>query len=260
MAEDESHIQTAWLPIGAGSSGNFARYMRMQSESQRCASIMLRDFPEEIWTWHRLIGLLHEALDGDHDFTNHNDRELRARFLLIALSTSKAILDCSLGGLYVQGQALTRHLFETWRILVYLHLNPGTSRLWLSHNGKVPTPPGDGKIAAGVSRSKEYADRAKFVAARIKECQLMAHPSHAMLTAHDTHIQGKKQLGPGYLPTMSVRLLFNGGIATSLVVEQVIGALEVNTDWQIQFTDAHNRFSELYKLFMETNPSWRLPM
>lgn len=130
------------LLVGEGDDQSFLGYTRLHHQCEICSRMTVERHKCTLELWHLLIGLMREALDGTHDFALYGElaasKELRARFQVVVLSTSKAVLDCAVSGLYVQGLALTRHLFETWQRLVYLDLNPGSAFSCCRMTGRSP--------------------------------------------------------------------------------------------------------------------------
>lgn len=157
-----------------------------------CANITLDHLADQVDVWHRLIGDLRTALEGEHSFELdgkvQGHQELLSRLEVVALSTSKAALDCCLGGLYVQGSMLTRHLFETWQRIAYTFLNPESAYAWLSPTGEAPTPPAQKTFSAALVRSKlpRHKSLALEVEKAISDLDLYAHPTYRTLTARDT--------------------------------------------------------------------------
>lgn len=108
----------ASFPIGDDQRTDLAAYRKQHQMSAICAGLTLDHLGDELDVWHRFIADLRGALEGEHsleiDGKIQGHQELVMRLEVVALSTSKAALDCCLGGLYVQGSMLARHLFETW--------------------------------------------------------------------------------------------------------------------------------------------------
>lgn len=122
--------------IGEGDPSDFNGYLEQHQLSIACANLTLDRLGEEIRIWHRLIDDLRAALGGGDELEVDEAMPAHQRFALRleagALSTSKAALDCCLGGLFVQGSLLTRHLFETWQTIAYTFLDPQRAEAWLS--------------------------------------------------------------------------------------------------------------------------------
>ncbi len=169
--------------------------------SDLCAEITLDHLTAEVDVWHRLIGDLREV---------------------VALSTSKAALDCCLGGLYVQGLMLTRHLFETWQRIAYTFLKPHTANDWLSPTGATPTPPNRGTFHRELVKSPMARHRrwAPGVEKTISDLDLLAHPSYRTLTAHDTPLEGFIAIGGRYSGDTARNLIRHACIAQMLILQE----------------------------------------
>lgn len=139
-----------------------------------------------------------------------------------ALCTSKAALDCSLGGLYVQGSILIRHLFETWQRIAYTFLKPQSAYDWLSPAGATPTPPNQGTFSRTLRNSSK--PRHKFWAPRVEEAisalDLFAHPTYRTLTAHDTLHEGFISLGGAFNSETARNVIRQAAIAQLIILQE----------------------------------------
>jgi len=131
--------------IGQGDPSDFTGYLEQHQLSITCANLTLDHLGEDVRIWHRHIDDLRAAMGGGDSLQVDGAIPRHQRFALRleagALSTSKAALDCCLGGLYVQGVLLTRHLFETWQAIAYALLDPHGAQSRLDPTGTVTIPP-----------------------------------------------------------------------------------------------------------------------
>lgn len=168
--------------IGQGESSDFNGYLEQHQLSIACANLTLDHLGEEIGIWHRHIDDLRAALGGRDALEIDQAIPGHQRFALHleagALSTAKAALDCCLGGLYVQGSLLTRHLFETWQAIAYTFLDPQGAQGWLSPTGTVTTPPDPATVRRALLDSSEYRSWAVQVEKAIGVLDRQVHPVH----------------------------------------------------------------------------------
>lgn len=216
----------ASLPVGDDERTNLDAYSRQHRLSAICAHHTLDHLAEQVDVWHRFIGDLRGALEGEHSYELdgkiQGHQNLVQRLEVVALSTSKAALDCCLGGLYVQGSMLTRHLFETWQRIAYTFLNPQSAYDWLSPTGETPTPPGQGTFSRTLRDSSQ--PRHKFWAPKVEEAisalDLYAHPTYRTLTAHDTLHEGFISLGGAFNTETARHLIRNATVAQLLILQE----------------------------------------
>jgi hypothetical protein len=230
----------AVLPIGDDQQTDVSAYRKQHELSARCASLTLDHLATEIDVWHRFIADLRHALQGEHSFEidgkTQGHQNLVVRLEVVALSTSKAALDCCLGGLYVQGSMLARHLFETWQRIAYTFLNPQTAYDWLSPTGATPTPPGQGTFSRGLLKSNlpRHKSWAPKVESAISALDLMAHPTYRTLTAHDTLHEGYLSLGGVFDRSSARSLIRNTTIAQMLILQEHRHHMPHTPEWSDQ--------------------------
>lgn len=224
------------LPVGVGEPSDFDAYLRQHHLSAVCAQLTLDHLSDEIRVWHRLIRDLRTALAGTHDFKVdgkvQGHRNLAMRLEVVALSTSKVALDCCLGGLYVQGFMLTRHLLETWQRVTYTFLYPETASSWLSHNGETPMTPNQGTFQHKIHRSRLHKSTALQVEQAISNLNILAHPDYGVITAHDTLHDGFISLGGAFNRDKARELVRHATIAQMLILQEHRRHMPTSDEWQ----------------------------
>lgn len=234
----------ACLPIGDDQASNLDAYRRQHHLSAICADYSLDHLAAQIDVWHRFIGDLRGALEGEHSFEVDGEvqghQNLVMRLEVIALSTSKAALDCCLGGLYVQASMLTRHLFETWQRMAYTFLNPQSVYDWLSPTGAIPTPPGLGTFSRGLRNSSRQSHKfwAPIVEKRIRALDLYAHPTYRTLTAQDTLHEGFISLGGAFNGETARDVIRNATIAQMLILQEHSHHMPHMPEWYDRHRDS----------------------
>lgn len=248
----------AALLVGDGNKLSMRGYWDTHRQSEICSMTTLQKHRGLVELWHQTISLMREALLGEHDFlssgSDWESRNLRSRFEVVALSTSKCVLDCAVGGMYVQGLALTRHLFETWQRIAYARLFPDSARNWLSHNGRAPTPPSQNTITNGLRKYYLPATVPTYVEARIRENDLMAHPSYATITAHDTEDETFLKIAPAYDNKLATRLISNALIASKLILLEMPNNLSLESNWKSQAEDLSVKVDEEIRILFSNFP------
>jgi len=226
----------ASLPIGSGPLSDVDAYLRQHSLSVTCADHTLDHLSDQINVWHQLIRDLRAALEGTHDFEVdgkvHGHRNLAMRLEVVALSTAKAALDCCLGGLYVQGFMLTRHLHETWQRVAYTFLYLETTAFWLSPTGDTPRPPNQNTISRGLLRSPLHKSTALRVEQAISNLNVLAHPTHGVITAHDTLNPAFISLGGAFQRDRARELIRHATAALMFILQEHRRNMIPSVAWQ----------------------------
>lgn len=224
------------LPIGNGEGGDFDAYVWQHRLSFECATFTLDFLSDEINVWHGFIRDMRAALEGTHNFEVDGEVQghwnLAMRLETVALSTAKAALDCCLGGLYVQGFMLIRHLHETWQRIAYTFLYPESAALWLSPNGEKPKSPNQSTINRGLLRSPLHKSTALQVERAISNLNTLAHPTYAVITAHDTLHDGFISLGGAFNRDRARELIRHATVAQLFILQEHRRNLATTDQWQ----------------------------
>jgi len=172
--------------IGQGDPSDFTGYLEQHQLSITCANLTLDHLGEDVRIWHRHIDDLRAAMGGGDSLQVDGAIPRHQRFALRleagALSTSKAALDCCLGGLYVQGVLLTRHLFETWQAIAYALLDPHGAQSRLDPTGTVTIPPDREAVRRALLSSPSHQSWAEQVEKALGVLDQLAHSPRG--TAH----------------------------------------------------------------------------
>jgi hypothetical protein len=186
---------------------------------------------------------------GEHHFERdgivQGQMMLTIRLEAVALSTSKAALDCILGGLYVQASMLLRHLTETWQKIAYTMLFPDTADAWLAKGGREPTPPGRNKIISRL-RDSWLSDYAKQIEGINHQLDLFAHPSHAVLAAHDTLTEGKALIGGAFKKDTALPIIRIACVVQMTILNQHLLHMDPREEWKQQFLEGVRFLSEVF--------------
>lgn len=203
--------------IGQGHPSDFNGYLEQHQLSITCANLTLDHLGEEIRMWHRHIDDLRAALGGGDSLQIDKALPGHQRFALRleagAISTSKAALDCCLGGLYVQGSLLTRHLFETWQMMAFAFLDPRCAQARLSPSGRVTTRPERETVRRALLDSPGHQAWAQQVERALGVLDLHTHPARGM--AHGAPIS----LG-GVFDAGSARELIRFAVIAQMLILQ----------------------------------------
>jgi len=224
------------FPIGNGEAVDFDAYIRQHQLRFECDNFTLDFLSEGINIWHGFIRDMRAALEGTHNFEIDGQVQghwnLAMRLETVALSTAKAALDCCLGGLYVQGFMLTRHLHETWQRIAYTLLYPESASLWLSPTGDKPKPPNQNTINRGLLRSPLHKSTALQVERAINNLNALAHPTYAVITAHDTMHEGFVSLGGAFNRDKARELIRHTTVAQLFILQEHRRNLATTDEWQ----------------------------
>ena len=73
-----------------------------------------------------------------------------------------------------------------------------------------------------------------YVEARIRENDLMAHPSYAPITAHNTEDEAFLKLAPAYDHKFASRLISNALMASKLIILELPNNFDLEVNWKLE--------------------------
>lgn len=240
---DELFAATPLADVAADIAEGYAEFDREETVYLHRA---LEAFPAEIETWYRALTLLNRSLRFAGDpapfllpTATHDDErayQTKLRLAGVAAGTSKMALEAILVGRYGQAYALLRHIFETWRIMVYLGIHPEMARAWLVVNGDPPVnQPGEGAVIRALRRwakAHKDLDLASQIDAleRIKATlDAGAHPTRMTVqqTFHPTD-DSRVYLAAGFDRTQAMDTFILGVLANIFLLDRVIPLTSVD--------------------------------
>lgn len=230
----------AATPTAVNEPEHLAGYDELDREEKTYLRMGLEAFSEETVTWYMALSILNECLRGAGDPalflpdnpTHDDERAYQARLRLanVAAGTSKMALEATLVGRYGQAHALLRHIFETWRVIVYLGLRPDMARAWLVVVGDRPIKkPGEGTIKRELSnwarthKDKELASQIAAFEHFKDRLDAGAHPTRLTVqqTFHPTD-DSRAYLASGFDRIQGLDAFITGLIVNIFLLDRVI--------------------------------------
>lgn len=232
-------------PILSGPEALIRGYQTLQRQEDRYTAIALNEQTEIAAVWYRYLSLYDQALRADHETdaaipsAEHTSWEARLRFLSTGVSSVKLSLDASLAGYYSQALAIIRHMFETWRIVVYIRVNPQAAINWFPINGIMPQAPRKSINSGILSKgSKQDKNNLNVVLKFEHECDDGSHPSVQALYQVETGKVGFSQIGANFIEDRLIRVMSLGTLAVPLLLDEVTRITKVSDEWLRELKEA----------------------
>jgi len=237
---DYADVRLVLTPMLDGPDELLAGYIGFYNRECRSTHVALQELKPLIITWYRLLTLMDVALGRDHQFEGNDELlhswHLRLGFASAGAATSKMVLDATLAGLYVQGNALARHMLEMWQRMAFVQLRPDLAHLWFNKpDGSVNREPGTGTIQTTLR--KLWKDKALVdqVEKHVTLLAQAAHPTGFTLGQLRTSETTSLAFGGHYIRPLSLRLIDRATLATALILREVMNDIPLTDEWHDEF-------------------------
>jgi hypothetical protein len=241
-------------------------YFDLEEHELRIRLAAQRELSQAIWVWLQHLKLFKGGLHHSFERGNMNREQWQALvyrldLLSLAADNSKYALDGVLGGHYSGSLAISRHLFDSWRRIIYARLEHSDIWRWFPREhwpegvlpkpeGIMPTKPPDADdISKLVERRGDDADKLRLESAGklIKYLNNHAHPTPEGATqSWDPSDPGVRRTYPsGYSETHAGIGITCGLYANDLLLHELGKVATQREEWRHDLAEAGNAFRKL---------------